>query len=609
MSRDGGGAGEEPSVLLGTIRETLQDCGADDALLVLGDYQADRELASVVVVGERAAGKSALINALLGRPDLLPTGADGATGPCYLISSADDPGVSVHRRDEATVAVEADDMAEYLERYGRSDSPKMAAWLDVRLADPRLDGLQIVDTPGFSDLDPASTELALSLISNADALMFVASCAAPIGRSQMDFLSRAAQRVENVVFVLTKIDGPAGWQKIVAENQQLLGDQIVRFADLPIRAVSAKWAGDAARVANPDLRSRLLADSGLPALWSDLESIARRRQLLASANQLRAGRSALDIAHRQQAGERAAVEGIVLSRSELDERRAQLEEWRRREQEWRYDLDLMSRKLRRATSNELRHRNQALMAKFDAVTAPPDANLDAAQRELVADINDLQIEMAEKVRAQVVSIATIVGDRIDLGGGRLPARLDGVLDESMEIDITPRSTHTRADRSEEMLKVQTMYMGMNMGHTALTILAGLTTALTMSTPVGWAIAGAGGLFWAANAAFHRKGSRNVAGAMDWARTALNNAAADIDSELGDRIDTAMTAITVALNAAYPKEVARLRADYERMERRISEGEDSRQRQLDKIDNQLESLRWLAGRADKKLELMAARPTT
>jgi hypothetical protein len=120
---------------------------------------------------------------------------------------------------------------------------------------------------------------------------------APVGHADLDFLRSASAQVDKVIFALTKIDRPAGgWRTVAAETEVLLAESMARFASATLVPVSADWAQAASRASTPELASRLLASSGIPALWHELGLLPGRLEELQLANQLRAARSGLELA-------------------------------------------------------------------------------------------------------------------------------------------------------------------------------------------------------------------------------------------------------------------------------------------------------------------------
>ena len=198
------------------------------------------ELFLLVVVGEFNAGKSALINALLG-DDLLAEGVTPTTAKIHLLSWGPE-------RDRTTV----DAVTE-----------RLAAPVDV------LRQLTLVDTPGTNALDRSHEALTADYVPRADLVLFVTSADRPFSESERAFLERIRQWGKKVVVAVNKIDilkSPGEISEVLAwvrsNGMQLLGatPQVFRVSALQSRRAQA--AGDADG----------LAASGLPDIARWLES-------------------------------------------------------------------------------------------------------------------------------------------------------------------------------------------------------------------------------------------------------------------------------------------------------------------------------------------------
>jgi small GTP-binding protein len=195
----------------------------DQATLERSVHQLD-ELFLLVVVGEFNAGKSALINALLGQP-LLEEGVTPTTSRIHLIKYA--PSVERAVVDPATQVVTA----------------------PVQL----LREINIVDTPGTNAIQRQHEAITQEFVPRADIVLFVTSADRPFTESERAFLERIRQWGKKVVVVLNKIDileNPDEVTKIeafIGENMRvLLGFTPEVFPVSARLALRAKQAGAAA---------------------------------------------------------------------------------------------------------------------------------------------------------------------------------------------------------------------------------------------------------------------------------------------------------------------------------------------------------------------------
>src|SRR5918996_640821 len=210
-----------------------------DALKTLQDaiLQLD-ELFLLVVVGEFNAGKSALVNALLGEK-VLPEGATPTTSRVTLVKWGERAGDQVVD-----------------ENFGIYTYP-----LEL------LKELNIVDTPGTNAVIRYHERLTDEFVPRSDLVLFATSADHPLTESERQFLERILAWGKKVVFALNKadiIEEEAGLQEVrnfvLKHATKVLGDTPEFFP------VSARLAQRALSESDPEQRRRLRAASGLDAL-------------------------------------------------------------------------------------------------------------------------------------------------------------------------------------------------------------------------------------------------------------------------------------------------------------------------------------------------------
>jgi GTP-binding protein EngB required for normal cell division len=164
---------------LGDLRLKLAELGAaPEDLTVLQDAQLQLdELFLLVVAGEFNAGKSRLINALLGQP-LLAEGVLPTTSAITLVRHGD-PGAG-NREPGAAVTVTAP--ADFLR------------------------ALTIVDTPGTNAIVRRHEELTREFVPRSDLVLFVTSADRPFSESESEFLELIRDWGKKIVIVVNKID-------------------------------------------------------------------------------------------------------------------------------------------------------------------------------------------------------------------------------------------------------------------------------------------------------------------------------------------------------------------------------------------------------------------
>lgn len=157
---------------------------------------------SVVVAGEYNAGKSSLINALVGEPRLLETGTLPTTETITILSASPPPPTNL---DASSI------------RFHHLPH------------NPFLKDLTLVDTPGTNAILTHHTAQTLRLLPAADWILFVTSADRPLSESERQLLeSMAKDYRKSIVLVINKmdiLDRAGGWHG--AEEKQRVVDFVV----------------------------------------------------------------------------------------------------------------------------------------------------------------------------------------------------------------------------------------------------------------------------------------------------------------------------------------------------------------------------------------------
>ena len=170
---------QEERRLLGDLQVALARLDAPDSDLgLIGNALAQlEELFLMVVVGEFNAGKSAVINALLGG-DYLPEGVVPTTSELVLIRHSD-----------------------------AAEQPGADSGMAVcRLPVPWLQEVNLVDTPGTNAVIRHHQELTEHFVPRSDLVLFVTSADRPFSESERAFLQQIRDWGKKVVIVINKIE-------------------------------------------------------------------------------------------------------------------------------------------------------------------------------------------------------------------------------------------------------------------------------------------------------------------------------------------------------------------------------------------------------------------
>ena len=244
-------------------RQPDQPAMGAEGLMAVFQRSRSGPVPRVALVGEFSAGKSSIINLLLGR-DMIPTAVLASTRRPTLLRHAENPQIEAIYDDGKRELVTPDSV----EIVARDDINHF----DIGLPNELLRSIELIDTPGFADPDrePRRT---LEMINRADICLWCTLATQAWRHSERQtWLSLQAQFGMNGILVATHIDTLAelgARKKIRTRLQREAGDL---FGEIVLLSVpDAKRARKAdGRVADP----MLWRDSGGEALINAIERAA-----------------------------------------------------------------------------------------------------------------------------------------------------------------------------------------------------------------------------------------------------------------------------------------------------------------------------------------------
>ncbi|MGH3632064.1 MAG: dynamin family protein, partial [Sciscionella sp.] len=251
---------------------------------------------SLALLGETNRGKSSLVNALLAMRHCSPVAADAATATSLVFGYAERGCTTARytdgRRDHS---VRPSELAELVTVVAGAVQRRLPPHhVEVLLPNPLTRRLTLVDTPGVGGLHSRHGELAGHAAAEATAALFVVDASAPLTAGELDFLTEVAERIETVVFALTKIDAFRGAQQVLEADRALVASRLPGFADAPWFAVSARLHELAEQATDATAAQLLRERSGIGELRTWLqELLLGRAKMLSEANALRAVDTAL----------------------------------------------------------------------------------------------------------------------------------------------------------------------------------------------------------------------------------------------------------------------------------------------------------------------------
>jgi dynamin family protein len=568
---------------LAAVRAADPDAGAE-----LADLRR-RQLVrpSLVIVGETKRGKSSLINALLGVPGLSPVDAAVATAT-YLQFVPGDGYAARAWPPGAPDPVDITDLAEWA--TGR----RRARRIEVSHPAPLLRYASLLDTPGVGGLDPAHTAVALDAVDKATALLFVADASAPLSRPELTFLIAASERVDAVVFALTKIDAYPGWRQIAEDNRTLLRAHAPRFAEAPWYPVSSRLA-ELALSSPPGEQAALIDASRIADLQHALVQLAGLGHQLQLANVLRAARGELARLQSAAADRVRAVEADPARTAQVRAERAGLAARKRTEsRQWTLLLSTETQRARVETIGQLRTRIAAVQQEFTArVDAGRGDALTGLPQALDAELQAVAVEQSQRLEATFQQ----VGERV----------LATVFDETERAAMLGRLNgtlrHTLAAAPPRDGSGDNVLIALSAGGIAFMAGRGAILGASLFAVGGLLVPVAGiglGLAAGGYVLYRRRVQTDRQQARVWLRDVLGEARAALADEIANRFTDLQYALAVAVDDAVERRLRDLDAHIAEIDAAAAEDAAGRARRRAAAGKDLDAVRARLRQADDVL---------
>ncbi len=169
-------------------------------------YKLNENQFYIAVIGQIKRGKSTLINSLIGR-SLLPTAVLPLTSIITMIRFGSETKARVLFNDCKELFISQQELKDYITESGNPNNSKNVNYVEITCPSEFLNrGIVLIDTPGIGSLFLHNTKSTKDFIPKIDAGIFVLSVDPPITKTEFDFLSEVYSKVNNLFFVINKID-------------------------------------------------------------------------------------------------------------------------------------------------------------------------------------------------------------------------------------------------------------------------------------------------------------------------------------------------------------------------------------------------------------------
>nr|WP_158879544.1 dynamin family protein [Amycolatopsis anabasis] len=558
------------------------------------------KLPSVVVVGETNRGKSSLVNALLATPGLSPVDADVATATYLAFAHAEQwAAQACYPGQLAPVAVPLEELVRWVSASHELPEGQLPPrYVEVSGPIPLLERLSIVDTPGVGGLDSVHGELAMEAAANATALLFVVDASAPFTSTELQFLRNMGDRVETVLFALSKTDQFRGWREILEADRRLLAEHAPRFADAMIHPVSARMFEMAAKAPNEQAAAMLRERSGVAQLQGALqELLVGRSAMLGEANTLRALSSALGEQHTKLLGERRALSSGEAEAESLRERRDVLTAERRSSTRgWQLKLRGEIQRTRVEIGHEGARQMRDAQAHFRQ-------RIDAAKRDQLAELPQ-QVDLALQSISHQVSVA--LAERLNQVTNVALAELFSA--EELDViraqfaraggpPVVLRPPDKRPPTAEDKLLV---FMGVSGGVGAGKVAALPLAGVAILNPVvlpATIIIGLGAGWWMARTRRHAADKQHL---KQWLVESIADARSTLDQLVAEQLIEAEQQLSLALDEALGRRIDAIEAELKEVDKAIKMGAQERAKQLAVVGKRLKEVAEGRDRAEALL---------
>ncbi|SFW54565.1 dynamin family protein [Amycolatopsis australiensis] len=567
----------------------VREADADAAKWVEQVRNARPKKPSVVVVGETNRGKSSLVNALLAMPGLSPVDADVATATYLVFDHAETWGAQAcYPGQLAPVPIDLGQLVHWVSAAHELPPGQIPPrYVEVSGPVPLLDRLSLVDTPGVGGLDSMHGELAKEAAAGATALLFVVDASAPFTSTELRFLRDVGERVETVVFALTKVDMFRGWREVMEADRQLLREHAPRFADAVFHPVSARMFETAAKAPNEQMAAMLREKSGVAAVQTALqELLVGRSAMLGEANTLRALSSALgEIKAKLQAESRALSAGEAEA-EQLRERRDQLQAERRTSTRgWQLKLRGEIQRTRVEVGHESSRQMRDAQTHFRQL-------IDAAKRDELAALPQ-QVDIALQTTSQRVSM--LLSQRLNqvtnvsLAELFSPEELDVIRAQFARAGGPPvvlRPPDKKPPTAEDKLLV---FMGISGGVGAGKVAALPLAGVAILNPVvlpATIIIGLGAGWWMARTRKHAADKQHM---KQWLVEAIADARSTLDQLVAEQLIEAEQQLSMALDEALSRRIDAIEAELKEVDKTIKMGAQERAKKIAIVSKRLKEV--------------------
>lgn len=194
--------------LLGEISESWVLSAEDKSrVIILRDEYLNRINSMKLhlgIIGEFNAGKSTLLNSLLGK-NIVATSSRPCTPVPIYIQGSEIEQLKVNFTDSTSRLVP---LSEYAVYTTEGEGPQGVKDLEMAVNSPLLkdNNITLIDTPGINSINSKHTEVTLSSLKDMHAAILLIYSKQPGSKSTIEFLQQAASHIDKIFICISKSD-------------------------------------------------------------------------------------------------------------------------------------------------------------------------------------------------------------------------------------------------------------------------------------------------------------------------------------------------------------------------------------------------------------------
>ncbi|CRK60614.1 FIG033897: hypothetical protein [Alloactinosynnema sp. L-07] len=579
----------------------LKEAEPDAAQWVEEIRSKRRKKPSVVVVGETNRGKSSLVNALIDTPGLSPVDADVATATYLVFGHADEwQARACYPGQLAPVPVDLAKLVNWVSAaHELPDGELPPRYVEVDGPSDLLDKLILVDTPGVGGLDSVHGDLAIEAAASATALLFVVDASAPFTIGELTFLANIGERVETVVFALSKVDQFRGWRQVMEANQTLLTEHAPRFAGATFYPVSSRMYEMAGKAPSPEAAAMLRERSGVAELGQALRALlVGRSAMLAEANTLRALSSTLGELKVKLDNERRALTTGEAEAEALRARKDELTSERRSSTRgWQVKLRSEVQRARLENAHEVSRQMRDLQSWFRQAIDTADRD---KLKELPGQVDAAMQMVSGRISQSVSERLNQVADTVlsELFSAEELAVIRSQFARSGQSQVVLRAAEKRLPTAEDKLLI---FMGVSggfgAGKMAVLPIAGAVAAPILLVPT--IIIGLGAGWWIARTRKHTADKQHM---KLWLNESIADSRSTLDQLVSEQLIDAESQLSLALDEALGKRIVGIEEQLREVDKALRLDVSERQKLVTVVNKRLTDV--VAGR-DRAEKLLAS----